>query len=144
MTTSRCTLILSPEPAVTDEQVDEEIQELREQNLEYEPVERIATIGDQVVLDMRGEIDGETVVEETGTEMLVNADVEPIGLAEVLVGKAAGETSTAVLSYSDGFENQELAGKSITMTITVQTVREPKLPEVDDEVCQGCKRVRDT
>ena len=122
-----------PEPAVTDEQVDEEIQELREQNLEYEPVERIATIGDQVVLDMRGEIDGETVVEETGTEMLVNADVEPIGLAEVLVGKAAGETSTAVLSYSDGFENQELAGKSITMTITVQTVREPKLPEVDDE-----------
>ncbi|MDT5013059.1 MAG: trigger factor, partial [Mycobacterium sp.] len=119
---------------VTDEDVDGELEALRGRFASITDVERAAQDGDVVALDLSATIDGEPVP-EAATEGLthqVGSGQLVEGLDEAIIGLAAGETRVFPSTLAAG----EHAGADAQVTVTVQSVKQRELPELDDEFAQ--------
>lgn len=124
-------------PVVTDDEVDEQVQRMREQFADVEEVERPAAEGDYLVLDLAGSRDGTPVEEmtadglfyELGSGMLIE------GLDDHLPGKAKGDVVEFDGELPAGFG--ERAGETVTFKVQVTEVREKRLPELTDEWVSG-------
>lgn len=119
---------------ITDEEVEGEINSVRERNARINTVERPAQLGDTVVLDFEGYVDGEAFDGGSGTEYslkLGSGSFIP-GFEEQLVGVAAGEEKDVVVTFPEDYV-EDLAGKEATFKCKVSEVKETELPEVDDE-----------
>lgn len=126
-----------PEVVVTDEMVDEHLEELREQHAEYEPVERPALIGDQVVLEMVATVDGEEIHRDDAFEFVMSHQDQPVMLVETALGMSAGEGGERDMDFPEEYPVSELAGQPARVAFTVKQVREKILPEVDDEFARS-------
>jgi len=120
---------------VTDAQVQESLLRLQKEQAEHEPKEGAAELGDQVVLDITATVDGETVLENVGREMVLDADARyPIpGFAEAVVGMEAEESRTFSLTYPEDHYNTDVAGKEAEIKVQLKEIRDEVLPELDDE-----------
>jgi trigger factor len=127
-----------PETTVDDEMVERRLRELREQLAEVEPVEREVREGDVVVGDLKVLVDGEEVPEEArqAVELEVTDGSLVPELRAVLPGKNVGETATATVLQPEDHSNERLRGKQAEVRVTVQGVKEKRVPELTDEVAQ--------
>ncbi|MEX2487437.1 MAG: trigger factor, partial [Nitriliruptoraceae bacterium] len=118
---------------VTDEQIDEQLQSLRERYAEVDEVDRAAADGDLVTVNLDVTVDGEKLesahVEDALYE-IGSGGVTP-KLDEELIGKSAGDEFT----YDDNLPDDypEHGGKPATFAVTVVDVREKTLPDLDDD-----------
>lgn len=126
--------IARPVVEVTDTDVDRTIEVLRKQRLQYHTVERPAQSGDRAHIDYAGRIDG--AVFEGG-----EAKDFPVVLGEgrtlkefegALDGMRPGEEKSFDVTFPDDYFAKHLAGKTATFTARVDSVQEPRLPEIDD------------
>jgi trigger factor len=119
---------------VTDEQIDEYLDRLRDRFGALVPVDRPAQTGDYVSIDLSTTKDGAPVEEgqATGLSYQVGSGTLLNGLDVVLVGRSAGESAT----FTTTFESGQHAGEDVEVTVTVNSVREKQLPELDDEFAQ--------
>src|SRR5207302_918418 len=119
---------------VTDEEVDEEVRGLRERFGALKTVERAAANGDHVQLDLVASVDGTEV--EGGTATNISHEVGSgrllDGLEDVLVGMSAGESS----SFTTQLVGGEFAGRDADVSVTVRSVKEKQLPDLDDTFAQ--------
>ncbi|SNR22769.1 trigger factor [Actinomadura mexicana] len=119
---------------VTDEQVGETIDNLRERFASLTGAERAAEDGDFATIDLVARIDGEEIEDASTTgysyEVGSNSAIE--GLDEAIVGLAAGEDKTFTGTLVGG----EHAGEEAEITVTVQSVKVKNLPDLDDEFAQ--------
>ncbi len=131
-------LSIEPEPevAITKEQVEEEIEAVRRSHAEYTPVERPLQMGDHAVLDIKGVSGEEEIVNQERVNVNVTEELMPPGFGEALVGMTVDETREFTLSYPDDFEEEELAGREVDYEVTLHTVREAELPDVDDDLAK--------
>lgn len=135
------------EPAVTDEQIQQEIEAMRERLARLDAVERKAGQGDFVVVDYVGYLPPEDVSGldpahpaepfqgGEGRDQLVElggGNLIP-GFEEGLLGSAAGETRTIELAFPADYGAEHLAGKDASFQITVKEVKSKRLPEVDED-----------
>ncbi|MBC7237664.1 MAG: trigger factor [Chloroflexi bacterium] len=125
-----------PEVAITEEQIDAELEAVRRRYAQYNPVERPLQMGDQVTVDIKGVSGEEEIVNDERVTLEVTDTLMPPGFAEALVGMSAGETREFTLTYPEDYEEADLAGREVDYTVTVHTVREIELPEVDDELAK--------
>lgn len=138
----------NPEP-ITDEQVETTLKRLLRSYSTAEPVERPAQQGDQVSFKMSArrlnpaEGEKDTLVEESPYQMIAGEDEEEqeeawpyAGFTNELVGMSADETKTVTHTFSDETSYEELRGKEAEFTITLQSVKEMHLPELNDEFAQ--------
>ncbi len=134
-----CAMRMEPEPPaeVSEEQVDKLLQELREQNGTWVPVEREAQMGDQVTLDIKGSAGEEPVFDETGTALVLGETLSPPGFGAAIVGMQPGETREFSLSYPQDHPQEDLAGKEIAFAVTLREAKERKLPALDDEFARS-------
>ncbi|MFN2289852.1 MAG: trigger factor [Anaerolineae bacterium] len=121
---------------VTDEDVDEYIEDLREEHAQWVPVERAAQMGDEVVLDIKGSTGDHVFMDNENHELLLEEDaVHPLpGFHEQVVGISPGEEKTFELGVPEGDTDEEAAGQLGTVTVRVHTVRERDVPPIDDEL----------
>jgi trigger factor len=119
---------------VTDEQVDEQIDELRERFGTLTGVDRATETGDYVSLDLSTKVDGEEIEEGStkGLSYVVGSGDLVDGLDDAITGKPAGESVTFATSLLHG----DHAGKDGEVTATVKSVKVKELPELDDEFAQ--------
>jgi trigger factor len=124
-----------PEP-VTDERVEQYLGELRQQHVQWVPVERPGVLGDQVVLDMEGTVGDDLIMDNEDYEMLLEAEaLLPLpGFHEQIVGMSPGEEKTFVLTVPEDDSHQSAAGQEATIVARVHTVKEKNLPPLDDEL----------
>ncbi len=119
---------------VTDEDIEKSLQQLRERFSSVKDVERAAAEGDVVVIDLEAKVDGE--VPEDGTATGVSYEIGSgrllDGIDEAVVGLSAGESKTFTTTLKGGTQ----VGKDSEVTVTVTTVQEKELPELDDEFAQ--------
>lgn len=117
-----------------DEAVAEQIESLRARFGTLTGVERAAENGDMVSIDLAATVDGEPV-DEASTEGLsheVGSGQLIDGLDEALVGLKAGETKVFTTKLVAG----EHADSEADVTVTVNSVKERELPELNDEFAQ--------
>ena len=123
------------EPDATDEEIDGELDRMREQAATLETVDREAEDGDFVVLDFVGTVDGEPFEggEARGYLLELGSNRLIPGFEEQLTGAKAGEERDVTVTFPDEYQAEHLAGKEAVFACTVREVKEKKLPELDDE-----------
>jgi trigger factor len=120
---------------VTDADVDKMIETLRKQRSSWTVVERDAADGDKVMINFKGTVDGEAF--EGGSAenvpVVLGSDAMIPGFEENLKGHKAGDETTFKVNFPADYQAEHLAGKEAEFAVTVQSVEEPTLPEVDEE-----------
>lgn len=131
---------------VTPEEVDEMLQAMRGQSGTWEPVERPVELGDLITMDVKGEVDGEPVVEDNGVDYILTGESRnPLpGFAENLVGGNIGAELVFTLPFPDDYSDPDMIGKECQFTAVLAEVKERKLPEPDDEFAQSLNMGTDT
>jgi trigger factor len=132
-------------PAVSDEQINDAIEEIRKQSAVWNPVERPAQIGDQVVMDLLGVVDGETLLDQQDGPFVLSEEPMPIpGFGQALVGLSTGDTREFALTFPEDYLSEAMAGKECLFTVTAKETKEQKLPDLDDEFAKGAGEGFDT
>jgi trigger factor len=124
------------EPAASDEQVESEVEQLRERAGRLETVERPAAAGDFVVMDYLGTLDGEPFAGGEGRDQMIELGSGRLvpGFEEQLTGAKAGDEKTVAITFPDDYGAEELAGNEAEFAVTVKEVKAKELPPVDDEL----------
>ncbi|HET7405850.1 MAG TPA: trigger factor [Mycobacteriales bacterium] len=119
---------------VGDEEVNEQVDGLRERFAVLTGVQRPVETGDYVMIDIKSSADGEEIdaASATGLSYEVGSNYLAPGLDEALVGLSEGESKTFTTSLAAG----PRAGDDIDMTVTVRSVKAKELPELDDDFAQ--------
>jgi trigger factor len=119
---------------LTDEQVDEQLDNLRARFGTLTGVDRPAGEGDFVQIDLAATIDGKPVEEATtsGFSYQVGQGGLIDGLDEAVRGLSAGESATFTSELVAG----EHAGTDAEVEVSVTAVKERELPDADDEFAQ--------
>ncbi len=122
------------EPAVTDEEIEQQLEGIRKRNARFIDVERPVQDGDTIVFDFEGFVDGvafEGGKAENYTLEIGSGAFIP-GFEEQLVGMEAEKDGEVHVTFPEQY-TESLAGKDATFKVKIHTVREPQLPELDDE-----------
>lgn len=119
---------------VSDDDLDEQIRALRDRFATLRGVDRAVESGDFVSIDLGATVDGESIddLTTTGSSYEVGSDSLVPGLDDALVGAAAG----AAVTFESELVAGEHAGKPAAITVTVRSVKERELPELDDDFAQ--------
>lgn len=125
-----------PKYELTDENVETQIQRMRERAADYPVVERPAQMGDLIVADVAAIVDIRPEAAEARPTMIeIGADNIP-GFDEQLIGMTKGEEKTFTLTYPEDYPDAELAGEEAEFTVAVNEIHEKQVPELDDELAQ--------
>lgn len=130
---------------VKDEEVDKELDSLRDQRASFEEVERAIVEGDYVKCSYEGMLDGSPVAEllpdkpmygkqtntweEAGQAKGLGVDA----IAQAVIGMKKEEKKEVDADFAKDFEVAPLAGKKVIYSLEIHEVREKKAPAVDDE-----------
>jgi len=118
-----------------DDDMDQALETMRKNAATLIPVDRPVQLGDTATIDYAGKIDGVAFDGGTATGQQAEIAEERFipGFATGIAGMKAGETREINVKFPDEYGATELAGKDATFTITVHEIKEPELPELDDE-----------
>ena len=121
---------------VTDEDVEKQIAQVLEANAEYVEVERPAQDGDQVNIDYSGKKDGVAFDGGTaeGYDLVLGSHSFIDGFEEGLIGAKAGDKKALNLTFPEAYHAEELAGQAVVFDVTVNSVKEKKVPELNEEL----------
>ena len=124
---------------VTEEDVDGRIEEMRNRDGTWEPVDRPVALGDMVVLDVEGSAEDKTIVDQKDVNYVVSEDGAPTlpGFSENLVGLKVDTPGEFVLSIPEDNPDKQVAGKEASFRVSVKEIKEFKLPDLDDEFAKG-------
>jgi len=123
-----------PAVEIGDNEIDEQINGLRERFATLKTVDRPAEEGDYVQLDLRATVDGEEVPGGSATNISHEVGSKQLlpGLDEVLVGLVADADATFTTQLVGG----DFAGRDADVAVNVRSVKDKQLPEIDDEFAQ--------
>jgi len=127
--------VTKPDTAVTDEEVDDWIERMRDRFAELEPVTRKAHENDFVVMDITATLGSEKLEDATRTDYLYGIGNGEFGdnLDKELIGKGAGDILKVSEDLPEGLENPDNPAKKVDFQVLVKEVKAKRLPEPDDE-----------
>jgi trigger factor len=123
------------DPEVTDEEVSQRLEHLREEKAEYVDIDpRPLAAGDFAVVSLESlaGVEGEPIKND---EMMLHIGSEDTlaAFTENLTGAAPGEQREFDVTYSEDYTERRLAGKTVRFRALVKGVRRKELPELNDE-----------
>lgn len=124
---------------ITEDDINQVIEQLRLQFGTLAPVERDIRYGDIISADIIGKREDEKILERKDTlyEVAEGAKFPAPGFADKLVGLKKDDETEFDLSFPDDFEAKELAGKQYHFAVNIKEVKEKSLPEVDDDFAKN-------
>ena len=124
---------------IDDERVAEVLEELRQQSAPWEPAERPVNFGDLLNLNVSGTIDQDQVVDDQAVDYVPQVEnVLPFpGFAVYLEGMAEDEEKEFTLNIPEDYPRPQYAGKECTFQVQVLSIKEKRLPDLDDEFAKG-------
>jgi trigger factor len=131
--------IEQPVVTITDEDVEQVINNIRRQRATWQAVEREAKEGDQVMIDFKGTVDGEAFQggEASDAPLVIGSHTMIAGFEEQLLGAKAGDVVIVKVTFPEDYHGKEVAGKDAEFTVTVKSVNESVLPEIDEELIKS-------
>jgi trigger factor len=122
------------EAVVTSEEVEQELESLRNRQAVWEVVERPAQIGDRVTMDLKLTVDDESISDLKDNPFELTDERHGLfsGMDAHILGTQAGESKTFTTVIPEDYSNEKLAGKEAQYTTTLHKVEFKELPELDD------------
>ena len=124
------------ETAVTEEDVDAEINRERERNARnIEVTDRPVKDGDMTVLDFEGFVDGVAFDGGKGENysLTIGSGAFIPGFEEQLIGAEIDKETEIHVTFPEDYQAEDLKGKDAVFKCTIREIREKELPELDDE-----------
>lgn len=125
------------EVVVTDEEVEAQINDLRNRNAKMVVAEDGAVIekGDFAIIDFAGTVDGEAFEGGAGKgyPLEVGSNSFIPGFEDQLVGLSKGDSTDVDVTFPEEYFVKELAGKQAIFKVNIQDVKRKELPELTDE-----------
>lgn len=126
------------DPEVSGEEIDAEIERLRERHASYRNLDpRPLEDGDIAVLSLKSEeVEGAPAIDQKETTLVIGGDETLGDFTTALRGKSPGDEVDFVVHYPEDFGNEQLAGKAVPFHSEITGIRVKELPEPDDEFAQ--------
>lgn len=127
------------EVAVSEEEVDKEVDKEREKNARMLDVDdRAVQMGDQIKLNFEGFVDGEAFEGGKGEDypLTIGSGSFIPGFEDQLVGASIGEDVEVNVTFPEDYQAEELKGKAAVFKCKVNEIQVKELPEADDEFAQ--------
>ncbi len=123
-----------PQAQITEVDLDDMIERLRDQRKEWLEVDRAAADGDRVTVDFEGRLDGEVFDggKSEDAAFVVGAGQMIEDFDAGVRGRSAGERASFDATFPEDYRAEHLAGKTVTFDVTVKSVTEATLPELDE------------
>ena len=119
---------------ITDKDIQEMIEKLRDQNKEWHDVSRAVKKNDKVVIDFQGFLDDKLFDggSAEGHELVIGSGAMIPGFEDGIIGGKKDKPFDIKVNFPEDYGHNELAGKEAVFKITVHNVMEGKLPELND------------
>ena len=120
---------------INDKEIDQVIEQLREQFGTLMPIERSVQYGDVVIIDIEGKRGDEAILNRKDAFYDVQRESKfPVpGFSEKLINLNKGAEENFTLTFPQDFEISELSGKEYSFIIKIKDIKEKNLPELNDE-----------
>jgi len=124
---------------IAEADVKRTIDVLVKQRATYEPVKRAAKKGDKVNISLKAFIDGQEVesTDESGVDLVLAEGGRVAEFDDNVIGSKPGVDKTFEITYPADHKPEQLAGKTVSYQVTVNTVSQAKLPEVDADFARS-------
>jgi trigger factor len=126
----------APTP-ITSERVDETLERMREQQAEFNLVDRAAAPGDLVIVDYTLTIEGQEPSTQNGYAFVVGDGSVMPEIDQAAAGMRAGDQREIGFRIPDDHRREELRGKPGTAALKMVEVKEKVLPALDDELAKS-------
>ncbi len=122
------------EAAVTSEEVEEQIEEMRNRKAHWDEVEQPAEMNNRVTVNLKLTIDDDTIsdLKDNPFELTTERHGLFSGMDEHLVGMKAGESKTFTTIIPADYTNEKIAGKEASYAVDLLKVEVKTIPELDD------------
>ncbi len=122
-----------PIATVSDADVDNMIEKLRQQKKTWEAVDRISQAGDKVTIHFSGTSEGENFTDGKVENYAVEIGGKQMipGFEDELKGLSVGASKTFSITFPEKYSSEKLAGKAAEFEVELVKLEEPILPEVD-------------
>jgi trigger factor len=126
------------EPAVTSEEVEQEIESMRNRQAKWDVVDRPAAIGDRVTMDLKVSAGEQSIsdLKDNPFELTDERHGVYTGMDEHIVDMQVGESRSFTTTLPEDYMNENLAGKEAQYEVTLHKVEAKELPELDDAFAQ--------
>ena len=118
--------------AVTDENVREQLEQLREQRANWAPVTEKPAPGDMAIVLLATADDNGELPEGKEYRIVLGGGQAIPGIEELIMRLTPGETIEEAVRWPDDFPEEAQRGKSKPVLVTLQEVKRKSLPELDD------------
>ncbi|HEX6543490.1 MAG TPA: trigger factor, partial [Ktedonobacterales bacterium] len=128
-----------PSIEVTDQEIDDVIERIRQDQAIKTPVERPAQLGDYVTMDLKLTVGEKEVsnLHDNEFELVLERPGIFAGMDDEIIGMKEGESKQFTTTIPEDYSNPELAGKEAQYDVTLKSVKVRELPEVDDELAKS-------
>lgn len=125
-------------PAVTDEEVEKELDRKANEVARIITVDRPAEEGDTAVIDYEGFLDGVPFEggKDEGHELRLGSHSFIPGFEEQVIGLSAGEEKDINVTFPEEYHAKDLAGKPVVFKVKVHEVKQTQVPAKDDELAK--------
>ena len=118
--------------AVTDENVKEQLEQLRDQRANWAPVSEQPAPGDMATVLLATAEDGGEIPEGKEYRIVLGSGQAIPGIEELIMRLSPGETVEETVRWPDDFPDESQRGKRKPVRVTLQDVKRKALPELDD------------
>jgi len=123
----------APSTEITDKDVDEAVESLRERSALYVPVEEgEVRDGELVTLSVESVYEGGKPLQEDNVTCVIGAPETNETFSENLRGARLGETRSFTVAYPDDYHRKRYAGKQVHYTANLKEIKEKHLPDAED------------
>ena len=117
------------------------LQDLRYESAPWEPANRPVAFGDLVTLNVHAVIGGDAVINDEGVDFIPMQDnALPLpGFSIYIEGMREGQEKEFALTVPEDYQHEAYAGQEARFQVTALSIKEKRLPELDDEFAKGVR-----
>ena len=124
---------------ITEESINERLEQLRLSIATWEPFESEIEEGNMITAQIKCSISEEIIIEETDAVYLVNEEIgRPFpGFSTKLIGLKVDSQDSFELEIAEDFSDPKLAGQTINCEVLIKDIKHRVLPELNDDFAKG-------
>ena len=121
-----------PAATVTDDNVNEQLEDLREQRANWAPVTEKPVPGDMVTVQLATADESGELPEGKEYRLVLGGGQAIPGIEELIMRMSPGETVEQPVRWPDDFPDESERGKTKSVRVALQDVKRKALPDLDD------------